>query len=418
MNAPADLTALRLGGASAATELLRADSFPLGAASADVGAIIDDVARALGAPLGFPPLEQSLTSDDHVAIALGAATPSAPAIVAGVVAALERCGVQRERMAVVVSDPRDAEGVRSALASVAADVVVEAHDPGDETRLCFAGLMTAERPLMLNRRLFEADVVLPISTELPTDRPDAGVYGGVFPDFCDRATIKRLRRVRSVAKADPVKRNAKAGASSARERDANEAGWLIGAPCVVRVVPGRGGALECVLAGEPSAVARKAREVGQRTWSLPLPEPADLVVAMIGGGPDEQTWSSVGRAVAAAESLAAPGAAIAVWSDLDEPIGPSLGRLVGAEDRERVADELAREFGAEALAAWRLVQALERGPVYLRSRLSDELVEELGLTPLHGPDELLRLASHYATRIVLDESQHVCFAPRDQGDAE
>jgi nickel-dependent lactate racemase len=418
---PNEITALRLGAAKPVTLTLSAESFPLSAAELDREAIQGEVARALGEPLGFPPLGQSITSDDHVAIALGSATPSAAAIVAGVVAELERCGVLRERIAVVVSDPRDAQAVRAELAALdpelgGAQVMVESHDPADETQLCFAGLMTSERPLMLNRRLFDADVVLPISTELPTNGPDAGVYGGVFPDFCDRATIKRLRRVRSIAKAQAARAPRKPGATTARQRDADEAGWLIGAPLVVRVVPGYGGGVASVLAGDPQQVARRAREIGERTWSTPLPEPAELVVAVIGGGPEEQTWSSVGRAVEAAEAVAVPGAALAVWSDLDESIGPALGKLLAADDRERVAADLESDFGAEALAAWRLVQALERGPVYLRSRLRDDLVEELGITPLHGPDELLRLASHYPTRIVLDESQHVRFAARTPGE--
>jgi nickel-dependent lactate racemase len=422
-----NLTALRIGAGPPASERLCAASFPDRPATLDHAAVAQAVREALAAPLGFPPLGQSLTSEDHVAVALGAATPAAAAIVAGVVAELERCGVLRERIAVVVSDPRDADAVRAELAPRdperglepgVAQVLVESHDPTDETQLCFAGLMTSERPLLLNRRLFDADVVLPISTELPTDGPDAGVYGGVFPDFCDRGTIKRLRRVRSVAKAQAATPTRKPGGTTARQRDANEAGWLIGAPLVLRVVPGPGGEVASVLAGEPTEVARQARAVGERVWSTPLPEPAELVVAVIGGGPEEQTWSSVGRAVEAAEAVSAPGAALAVWSDLDESIGPALGKLLAADDRERVTADLESDFGAEALAAWRLVRALERGPVYLRSRLRDEVVEDLGLTPLHGPDELLRLASHYPTRIVLDESQHVRFAPRSARDDE
>ena len=44
------------------------------------------------------------------------------------------------------------------------------HDPDDETNLCFAGTIVKGERLMINRTIFDADVVLPIGcARLPDD---------------------------------------------------------------------------------------------------------------------------------------------------------------------------------------------------------------------------------------------------------
>ncbi|MEM6929725.1 MAG: hypothetical protein AAF602_22490, partial [Myxococcota bacterium] len=64
----------------------------------------------------------------------------------------------------VTADRLDAELLRSDLAeAVDAGLGVMVHDPSDEENLCFAGVDRRDEPLRVNRQLFEADVVLPIS---------------------------------------------------------------------------------------------------------------------------------------------------------------------------------------------------------------------------------------------------------------
>ena len=134
-----------------------------------------------------------------------------------------------------------------------------------------------------------------------------------------------------------------------------------------------------------------------------------MVLALIGGGPDQQTWSSVGRALAAADRLVRPGGVLAVWSELEQPIGEELALLADADDPSRLGEELAQHSGEEALAAWRVMQALDRGPVFLHSRLPAEGVESLGLAPVETADQMLRMINRFGDCIVLEEAQHVRF---------
>lgn len=378
----------------------------------DAAAASVEAQAALESPLGFPPITRAVTPDDYVAIALGEATPAAAEVVRGVVAKLAGCGLQRSRMAVVTVDPVEAESLGTELSEEAsAGVVFEAHDPTDDESLCFAGLTKEERPLLLNRRLFDADVLLPVTAEETASRSEGGAFDGLFPAFCDSETIDRVSRVRAVAAA-----RARGGENAAaRRREADEAGWLFGAPLVMRIVPGDDGKAPRVLAGEPAAVATEARRLSSVVWRREPSTTSSLIIARprTGSRSEGRKWTDVGRTLAAIDPIVDPGVALALWTELDEPVGEMLGRLAHADDLGRVAESLLDESGPAALAAWRIALALDRGPVYLRSRLDDQAVEDLGFTPIASETELERLAARHENPILIDDAQHVRFAAEE-----
>jgi len=413
------VTALRCGATPETIDSLSVERLSRTPAPPDGESIARLTIDALGDPLGLPPLSRCITPDDHVAIAVGHGTPAAAPVVSGVIAALAAAGISRTRIRVVAADPRDAAPLEAGLESeTAAGVRVETHDPSGEDALCFAGLTRGDKVLRVNRTVFEADLVLPISAESGAGEIAAadeagGAYDGLFPDFFDRQTIDRFRKVRTVndAAVGP------GGRQSARRAEAEQAGWLVGAPLVLRTVPGPGGGVAAVLAGEPATVADHASQASREAWRVPLAEPADAVLAILSGGPEQQTWSAVGRALAAADRLARPGGVLAVWSELEEPVGEHLALLAAADDPSDVEAELAGHSGDEALAAWRVMQALERGPVFFRSRLDPASVEPLGLAPVASAEEMLRMLGRFETGNVLEEAQHVRFPDPEGADA-
>lgn len=406
------ITALRSGAPPEAIDRLTPSRLACAHGPIDTAAVARLAVDALAEPLGLPPLTRCITPDDRVAIPVGHGTPAAGPVVAGLVAALSAAGVQPTRIRVVAATRRDAELLEGKLGEqIARGVTVEAHDPTGEDTLCFAGLTKGDRPLLVNRTVFDADLVLPVSAQ-PTNgatgrqaESAGGAYDGLFPDFFDRATIDRFRKVRTVQDADLG-----GGARlAARRAEADQAGWLVGAPIVVRAVPGPRGGVAAVLAGCPEQVARQADEAGRRAWITHVAGPADVVLAILSGGPDQQTWENVGRALEAAERLASPGGVLAVWSELEEPISPSLMRLAEADEPAEIAAELAAESGPEALAAWRLMNAVDRGPVFLHSRLPPAEIEPLGVAPVETSDQMLRMASRFGECVVLEDAQHVRF---------
>jgi nickel-dependent lactate racemase len=350
--------------------------------------------QALSEPIDFPPLAASLVPGDRVAIAVGAAVPTPVEIVRGTLAALRGAGVDAEAISIVTANDRLAAKLRDELSGPGVgSVQVELHDADDETNLCFVGLNRKREPIVVNRTIYDADLVLPIGLA----RPRGGAFASLFPQFSSAAVIDRYRTPANIH--SPTTRKAQRGETS-------EAGRLIGAAMVVLVVPGPGDSVTQVLAGEPKAAARRGAAIYRQQWSRHTAQRASLVIATVTGGPLAQTWDNVGRALAAANRLLDDDGAIALCTNLDRPLGESLGKLAGTPDLSRTQKRLFQEHAEDSWAAWQLARALARGPVYLLSQMDVDTVEELGLAPVADIDEVVRLAGRHESVIVLDDAQH------------
>jgi hypothetical protein len=161
-----------------------------------------------------------------------------------------------------------------------------------------------------------------------------------------------------------------------------------------------------VIAGEPQAVMERAAQLCREQWALLSPQRVSLVIATVTGGPEAQTWNNVGRALAVTERLVAEGGAVAICSNLEQPPGESLGRLIGADDLADTERRLLRDHADDSWPAWLLARALQRGPVYFLSQLNTEIVEDMGLAPVADLAELMRLAGRHESVAILADSQH------------
>jgi nickel-dependent lactate racemase len=350
--------------------------------------------RALEDPLEFPPLGAGIVPGDRVAFAVDENLPCVGAVVRGAVEAFERAGVEAADISVVTADAATGRLCKEALKDEGAQPQFVTHDPDDKDNLCLVGQTRRHEPLLINRTIFDADVVLPIGCA----RVDSGsVYESLFPRFSNASALEKLR--------SPMTYQSEKGASDLR-REIEEAGWLVGVPMVLEIVPGADDSVAKVVAGEPHAVAARCSELCHELWSLHSPRQVSLVIATISGGAQSQNWQNVGRALAAAEQLLGEGGAVAICSNLEVPPGESLGRLIGSDDLEKAERKITRDHGADSVPAWHLARALQRGPVYFLSQLDEETVEDMGLAPIASTAELARLAGRHESCAVVEDSQH------------
>ncbi len=315
---------------------------------------------------------------DRIAIALDEAVPCVPEIVRGIVESLKRAGIGNDGISVVT---RDAESSRLLSAELTKDgqsaMAFVVHEPDDERELCMVGVTKKHGPLVVNRTVFDADVVLPVGV---ARAGDSSVYDSLFPRFSNSETIERFR--------SPARLNSETSHAD-RVRETDEAGWLIGAPLVIEVVPGADGTVAHVVAGEAHAVANLAERLVHQQWIARSPQRASLVIATITGGAAAQNWENVGRALAAAEQLVDDDeGAIAICSNLDQPPGESLGRLVGSDDLADTERRILRDHAADSWSASQLARALQRGPVYFLSQLQSDTVEDMGMAPVESIEEI------------------------------
>ncbi|MCH2115602.1 MAG: lactate racemase domain-containing protein [Pirellulales bacterium] len=358
--------------------------------------IVAHLRAALAAPIGYPPLALATVPGDRVTLALGPGLPSSLAIAEGALAALQDAGVESSRVSVVAPHGFSEEAaLREALPRLGvAEQCLTIHDPDDPNLTQMLGVARTGQAIRLNRRLCEADLVLPVCMPARGDDTD---FENLFPHFSDRATVDRLEA--------PL---IEPGESARQEhrQEITEAGWLLGIGTVVQVVPGPGGSVVYLQAGESAQVGAECEQRYRETWSCTPARGADLVIATLVGGPGEQTWKNLGRALRGAASLLNKDGSIAIYSTIVVPPGEAFEALVDNEDYDLAEREIVRDGRTDGWSAWQLCRALRDGPVYLRSNLPEKMVESLGVTPITGDHELDRLVQNHDATVVLEQAQH------------
>ncbi len=377
------------------------------------GESVDDLGAALAAalddPLDYPPLGKSTTPGDRVVLALDASLPCAAEVVSGVIDGLLRAGVHPDGIAVLQPhEPSDdADDPCRLLDSKLRELIgLFVHDPADRNRLAYLAANEADEPILLHRAIHDADLVLPIGRlRAESSAGYYGIHGAIFPNFADDATQRRFRSM-AAWRAQGTRRgqSTRPGQGDARTRlveEVDRVAWLLGINFTIQLIPGPGGAVMHVVAGQSDAVRRRGRKLYEDAWSLTATDQAGLVVVGIEGGPAEQTWQNVGRALEAAGALAEDGGSIAVCCDLADAPGPSMQMLAGAESPDAVLRRIRKERFADALPAAQLARAQDRGRVYLLSRLDAATVEELDVVHVAAPEELARLVRRHESCILL-----------------
>jgi len=377
---------------------------PRGSAIADVPAA---VAEAIQKPLEFPSLSQAAVPGDRVVLALDQAVPQSAAIVAVVVQELLTAGVSAHDISILCANVAQPCDPREQLdEDLHASVQLATHDPADRGQLSYLGATHEGKPIYVNRLIYDADLVITIGClRLEESLGYHGVSGSLFPTFSDSKSLQRYRSPAAVESPVQHKRLSK---------EADEVLWQLGAMFTVQVVPGAGEDVLHVLAGETAAVFAHGKQLCAAAWSFEVPRRASLVVAGIEGDASQQTWENVARALSAALRAVATDGSIALCTDLTENLGPALQQLAAADDRQAALRRIIKERPGDALPATQLLHALERGRVYLLSRLQENVVEELGIAPVSNPEQLARLTSHHDSCIVLSNAQYALATPQDE----
>jgi len=363
--------------------------------------IDDAVDRGLSEPLDFPPLSQAALPGDKVALAVEHGVPRAATIVARTIRVLRDSGVAAVDIHVVRAPGDESDSLAPDLlaevdAECRAAITVETHDPVERNALSYLAAATDGEPIYINRTLHDADLVISIGCLRLDGMPGYyGPQGSVFPGFSDANSVERFRSPKS----------ADTKYHEQLQKEVGEVSWLLGVQFTIQVVPAAGDAVLHVLAGEVEAVEREGRRLCREAWRFTVPGRANLVVTTIEGGAAEQTWKNFGHALSSAARSVNDDGDVAICSELAAAIGPALQTLVGADDLDAALADIAKRHPADSLPAMELVRALHRGKVYLLSRLDDELVEELGMSPV-AADQLSRLAARYDSCIVLSNAQY------------
>ena len=355
-----------------------------------------EVRGQLAEPIHFPPLAQTTVPGDNAVLVVAPGIPQELAVINGALKALRDAGVEDSLITVLLAcSPAHAEKRKAELAAFGhCDCQVKIHEPENENEIAFLGVSQTGVALRLNRVLCEADLVLPVTVATGELSPGAGL----FPVFSDRETQQRF----SAARAEQFP-----ALPPENVLEAEECGRQLGAGLLLQVVPAPGGQVAAIIAGDPASVAKQGQGKYREVWCSDFCVRGNLVIATLTGEADQQTWQNVGHALAAAEAVLEPGGCIAICSELAESPGLALSQLFGNDEYDVVRREIQQNLGTDSGSAMQLCQTLERGTVYLLSKLNPSVVESLGMTPLESDSELEHLAETLRPCVVLEESQRL-----------
>jgi len=153
------------------------------------------IAEAFSQPVNFPHISQVVYPGDKVVVAADAFVVSRPRLLADFVAEIVAVGLDANDVTVMMleSERKIHEAAfRDALPEEHCTAIrVVGHNPLDPQSLAMLGVAKADSPIMLNRTLVEADVVIPIERHEPaTGLGHFGMQSVIYPRFADDETQK------------------------------------------------------------------------------------------------------------------------------------------------------------------------------------------------------------------------------------
>jgi len=354
----------------------------------------------LDAPEFYPPLSESVFEGDTVAIALQTDIPHANYLIEATVDYLITTGIDVNDITLVVTG-RTAEnlGIPAAQYEMAEkdksegkrppifsfdfgfqSLNTQVHDPENQTGHSYLAANEEGDPVYVNRTLVDADVVIPIGIPSPGEVNQQSDC--IYPDFSTTSTLHRFAQGK--------------GSFISRWTEIELANESLGAFFAVQVVCGPGDTIRQVFSGAKKDALESARTATNNLWSLPWPNPSNLCVATIEAKPLDQSWDDFAQALIAASEVTQTESPIIIWSEISIAPDRNTRKACMSQFEDNISSKLTKTLQ-------RVAGIIKDRPVFLRSALPEQTVEELGLGHLKSADEILRMA----------ESSEDCLVIRD-----
>lgn len=354
----------------------------------------------LDAPEFYPPLSESVFEGDTVAIALQTDIPHANYLIEATVDYLITTGIDVNDITLVVTG-RTAEnlGIPAAQYEMAEkdksegkrppifsfdfgfqSLNTQVHDPENQTGHSYLAANEEGDPVYVNRTLVDADVVIPIGIPSPGEVNQQSDC--IYPDFSTTSTLHRFAQGK--------------GSFISRWTEIELANESLGAFFAVQVVCGPGDTIRQVFSGAKKDALESARTATNNLWSLAWPNPSNLCVATIEAKPLDQSWDDFAQALIAASEVTQTESPIIIWSEISIAPDRNTRKACMSQFEDNISSKLTKTLQ-------RVAGIIKDRPVFLRSALPEQTVEELGLGHLKSADEILRMA----------ESSEDCLVIRD-----
>lgn len=361
----------------------------------------DDALHApLDSPTNAPPLEELVTGEDRVVIVVPDATRVAGTerVAPLLVERLNRCGLSDRQISFLVGGgihraPTAAE-VRAILGpDLPGRVAVHPHNSDDESSLASLGQTRRGTPVVLNRRLLEADHVIVVGAI--SFHYIAGFSGGrkaILPG-CAAARSIRANHLLSF---DLETLNQREGIASGRlegnvvHEDMEEAVGMLNPSFLVNTTLNAGNEIAALYAGHWRVAHRRGCHEYAASHTVEVTERRPLVIVSAGGAPRDVNLIQSHKAMEHASGLLAEGGTLIALAECAHGLGRDdfLDWFVPGGSRATVS-RLVENYQINGQTAWGLRRKAERFRVLLVSSLDASVVRRMGLEPHETLDSAL-----------------------------
>ncbi len=366
------------------------------------------VRDALRSPLGSPPLGELVGPGDRVCIAVTDATRACPdhLLVPPICTQLELAGVAKEDITILVAvGLHRASTPMEKWEKLSTDIVqrykVIDHDARDAAWLSDLGAGPGGCPIVVNRRAYEADLI--IATGVVEPHQYAGYSGGgktLAIGCAGEATIAFTHGARMLEESGTRLGRIDGNPFQAIVREAARRANLRFA---INVVLDDEGRVVAVAAGAPEAVHDALVERAAPLYTVPIPRQYDAAVAGVGWPKDVNLYQA-SRAASYLHFAPTPvvreGGFLIVPAPLPEGAGEGVGEarfyeaLAGAASpRAIVEDALAHGYPPGGQRAFVMAKVLQHCTVVIVGADDPELVRRAHMVAVDTMEEALALVA-------------------------
>ena len=362
-----------------------------------------ELRNALEQPFEFPPFAQLFVPADHVTLAIDRHTPQAPTLVAEVWKVLESRGVEPEDVLLLQPPGWDQTPLVDPRVELPAEIRNEVqwviHDPTEPTNQAYLATTVRGERVYLARSLVEADVALSIgSIEFDSVLGHRGTSSVYYPGLSSTEAISRAHGMG----------HSELGPDDERplRQIIDEIGWLLGTQFTIQVIPSAGAGAANVLAGATEAVFRRGTQMLSDAWLMELEHRAQTVVVAVDLDAAGHGWSQIAAALGTARNLVAKGGKIVVLSELRAELGVGMQLIRDSRSPRNALQPLRKQTPPDLIAATQLASSLDWAHVYLLSKMDQNVVDDLFMTPLANETEAQRLINSAESCVFLGSAQH------------
>ena len=339
------------------------------------------VAAALDEPLDFPRLRDSVFPGDKIVVVLQSGLPKPRPLVAAIARYLDSTEINPDDVTYLSSyqlDPPATDGP---------EVVV--HDAGDEQGTAYIAANLEGQPILINRALFDADVILPVcmATTIESDTRDC-----IYPEFSAADTRTRFQDEK--------------GTRNARATEVETANNSLGIFFALRIVAGPGDEIAQAFFGRKELVESTAGKTSDECWTVNSEPDSRVVVATIESLPARQNWEHVFHAIVAANRMAPDCDQLVLLSKLSEK-PKKMTRAMLQLQFETDTNSVNRVMRKASATQKEVAEIVREKTVYLKSELPESVVESVGLGFIKTDEELQRLLDKFDSGVLLRDA-HFC----------